>query len=163
MHWKVLYGFKDRSLDWWILTVLPLMIIGVLAVASYTVKGLLTFSLFLLIEETLIFAIVLSSTDLALRSRMDKNNRQSRIIPLVPLIIAMGLILVYVLIYKSTINIGSNLVFVTITGVVTYFSVLSYNNNTESDRDLSTEIIPEWSKKRTNFDKFESSKGGKHE
>lgn len=133
LSWKSLFKFKKRDSDWWISTLLPLIIISALAVFYFFTKGLgLNFALSTLITETLIYSIVLSSTDLALRSRIDKEDRMSRSAPLIPLIFGVLTIAFYELSDPST-AVLPNLVVLTVWAMILgYISLNLYNNNPES-------------------------------
>ena len=154
-----LIKFQKRTTDWWILTILPLILIFVVALVSYFNKGVYG-ALSVCIQQILTFSFVLSSTDLALRSRINKEDECSRLIPLIPLIVAFSAFIIYVaLIDKILLEVQAEIIygiFMIVTLMIGYFSILLYNNN-----PLSNPFKPDYVKEKINQEeedvkKFES-------
>ncbi|MFH0869620.1 MAG: hypothetical protein V1866_01020 [archaeon] len=128
--------FKKKTPDWWILTLLPLLLILSVSVISYFTNGIYT-ALSAFIEQILTFSFVLSSTDLALRSKIVKEDKRSRLPPIIPLILAFIIFIIYVaLIDTITARFSKDViycVFVLITIIIGYASIILYNNNPYSD------------------------------
>ena len=138
MKWEDLVRFEKKPVDWWILTLLPLLIILALSFFNFITVGSYP-ALSTFIEETLIFAIVLSSTDLAIRYRIAKEDKHSRLTPLVILILAIFIVLIYSIAFNTIIAKFSESItyvaFTIVTIVVGYASINLYNNNPESGPD----------------------------
>lgn len=132
MHLKQLYDFKERDFDWWIFTLLPLVLTLIITPVIYAQIKNLTPIFILLIQQLLNYSIILSSTDLGLRS---KSNRKKRQIAPPFLIILIALItLVCTYIYFEQIIDSDGLIYLSflISIIFAYLSILLYNNNPES-------------------------------
>lgn len=132
MGFKSIIHFEKRSLDWWILTVLPIFFILVVMTIEYLNKGLFS-ALSAGIQQILTFSVVLSSTDFALRPMIRKEDCPSRLIPIIPLFCAFITYIIYIMSidtliikYPKTIVYA---VFSIITVALGIFSIILYNNN----------------------------------
>jgi hypothetical protein len=133
MRLKSLISFQKRTVDWWIITFLPVLLISSVGVIWYFKKDLIQ-ALSTFVQQALTFSFVLSSTDLALRTKIDPKDRSSRLLPLIPLIVAFVTYIIYVTLFDlDTCTLFTVAIFSIISVAITYTSILLYNNNPMSD------------------------------
>ena len=85
-----------KNIDWYITSLIPLLIIGIIMLMSYIQRGALT-TLNLAIEQILTFSLLLSTADLAKRASWSPSDKKTtRLLPLITIILATGLLFVFV-------------------------------------------------------------------
>lgn len=128
---KTLYSFREREIDWWIFTLLPIVLIIIVSILMFDSFGFVS-AIILFAQQILAFSIVLSSTDLGLKSR-DIDNKQSIGIPLLIIIISLtGLIYFYLFEARLIESDYKIIIGVSLSVLMSYFSILLYNNNPKS-------------------------------
>ncbi|MDE1871206.1 MAG: hypothetical protein KGI06_03120 [Candidatus Micrarchaeota archaeon] len=154
--------FEKKTKDWWFLTLLPVFLIILLFAVNYLIKGWES-SLSSFIEETLIFSIVLSSTDLALR-KVGQVNGRSKLAPMYPLF--LGIIVLSV--YEAAINIivvkYSNIVYIPVAllaALLAYVSFKLYNDNPSSGFDEPNPVKTRATQEKKDLQEFEPGKKAK--
>ncbi len=123
--------FNDRSTDWWIFTLLPIILIIIITILFYWQSNNTSLSLSLITKQLFSYCIVLSSTDIGLRK-----NRDDLSIGWSLLVVIIGtLLLAYNYIYDDNIieSIPQLALIVIISIIISYFSIFLYNTNPESN------------------------------
>ena len=130
---KKLIMFQERELDWWLLTLFPIILMVVIGLFIFSTFGQKDEILIKLSQQLLSYSVVLSSTDLALKSK-DRGDARYQISPNLLIIIISGMSLIYLytnydLIFKSNIRMN---VYLSASIILAYFSIFLYNNNPNS-------------------------------
>lgn len=129
-------AFRNKSLDWYILTFLPILLIICLATIDYFSKGLKQ-SITGFSQQLLILSIIVSSTDFALRGKFlesDKQNRKSILVPLLPIIFAFVIYVIYVGFFGSEPTAETPLfIFLILSVIINCTSMILYIDNPMSN------------------------------
>lgn len=68
--------FKKRSLDWWYYTFLPLLLVFFISASVYIfIGGNMNDIFFTMAQQIIFYAVILSSTEQGLRSKVNQNNQ----------------------------------------------------------------------------------------
>lgn len=127
--------FEKRNTDWWVFTLLPIIIIFSISVFIYATFEDIDKVIILLVQQLFFYSLILSSTDLSLRYR--SKDKTSPISLSLLIVIFSAFALVYVYIFELN-NVTRNFLLI-VSLFAVYFSILRYNNNPESlDIDSST-------------------------
>lgn len=130
---KMLSPFNQRKFDWWILTLIPLLLIIILSIIILVKNGLIE-ALSIFVQQVLTFSFILSTTDFALRSFLDKTDPSSRLSPLLGIVIAFGTYVIYIFILDSEYyNLINVFIFTIITLVIFSLAVRLYYKNPNSN------------------------------
>ncbi len=127
-------GFQSKETDWWIFSLLPIIIIIPVIILFNSAAADFRSVVFIIGQQLLFFCVVLSSTDLGIKAKSGLNEKFS-IGPTLLILIFSFLILVFAYKIEDIIkNSRESLLLYSLFFVLSiFFSILSYNNNPLSD------------------------------
>lgn len=132
MQLEQVFDFQKRDLDWWFFTLLPIILTLLITPVIYSqIKSLIPI-LILLIQQLLNYSIILSSTDLGLRSKSNRKRRQIAPPFLIILISLITLVCTYIYFEQIVKSDWLKYISFTVSIIFAYLSILLYNNNPES-------------------------------
>ncbi|MCK4796160.1 MAG: hypothetical protein KAT05_02195 [Spirochaetes bacterium] len=125
--------FQKRTVDWWIFTLLPIILIIIISILVFSSTQDLHKVLVLIIQQLLLCAIVLSSTDLGLRSKTGANSNLPIGYPLLIIFISLSaLVYIYLMEDQLKTSICAVPISLVLSIAMSFFSIVLYNNNPES-------------------------------
>ena len=146
-----LTSYDKREMDWWFFTILPILLLFSTVVFVYYRENDYIGPFMVCIQQFLSFSIVLSSTDLIIKSKSKKAlDKRVQISPMLFIILASYTVLIftyvqYHMIIESYINGENNIIYTILimTLVFTYISIVSYNKNPGTNFNGSDAITEE--------------------
>lgn len=126
----IINKFEKRTMDWWIYTLLPIVLSFCLSFIIYSISKNFVQILLMLVQQFLSYSIILSSTDMGITKGQDRHSRGC------PWLIVIFSLTVLVCVYINETVIISDIwapwLYLLVSIVMVYFSILSYNTNPES-------------------------------
>lgn len=159
MDLKPLFDFQKRENDWWFFALLPIFLTLIITPIIYSQLKSIEQILMVVMQQFLNYSIILSSTDLGLRSK--SHRAKSQINPPLVIIFITLIALVCTYIYYEQILTSYILKFGTliVSIIFAYTSILLYNNNPDSYYPDSEILINKKEEsERKAQEKFESPK-----
>jgi hypothetical protein len=151
---KFLLDWNKRSPDWFFITLLPLGISAVLIYITLLRTEPILSAITLGVEQLLTFCIILSSTDLGLRSRLESSNGIPRMSPAIIVGIAVTL-LITLFSFKETIT-KCKLIYgyLLMAIILCYISLRMYDSNPRSASIDQPDVIKQHIDQQTNDNKY---------
>ena len=136
-------SLEDRGYDWWFFTLVPLMF-------SFIAAGILYFLgtpsldvIIFLVEQIIVFSLILSTTDLGIRFKNKKANQEPIGKSLLQIFLGLFLLVVFYIHKPAFITKMSHLVLFSIIAVAFLASVVIYYNHNENASDKTSEDMKE--------------------
>jgi len=125
-------GLQKRSLDWWFFTLLPIILLLLIIPVIYSIFNNAHQILILLIQQLLFYSIILSSTDLGLKTK--SRDPKNQIAHSLFIILFAPIVLICVYINQETIMELGNIkyLYLCVSMLTGFSSILLYKDNPES-------------------------------
>jgi len=164
MNFKKLICFSERDFDWWTFALLPIVLTILICIIVFITSlkdNRLFYVILIFVQQLFSYAIVLSSTDIGLRSKSVGEKRQLVGLPLLVIFISLvSLVYIYIMEVQVLESLVILLVSLVLGVAMGYSSIWLYNNNPDSDSNKWAEkIIHEKEKQEENAkNEFEPKK-----